>query len=240
MSHHKTVLERPSKDTIRTFPLFTALPHSLIHHPRSHKELAFARHVLMSAPAVGFDTETKPAFINWVAGEGPHVVQFATRDHAFVLRLEHHGSRRLVRDVVEASHITKVGVGVAGDCAALRRKLGVRVRSTFELSTALHRLGYRPKVGLQAAVAIVLGLYLEKPLNVTRSNWARKRLSAKQVRYAANDAYAAVCVFHALEDFELRTTREGSRRAGAGTSSGSRHSSPVDSNEATKARQLGS
>ncbi|MFI3185618.1 MAG: hypothetical protein QX198_06515, partial [Methylococcaceae bacterium] len=48
------------------------------------------------------------------------------------------------------------------------------------------------------AVAIVLGQYLQKSKTLTTSNWAAKILSDHQQLYAANDAYASLCVYHEL------------------------------------------
>jgi ribonuclease D len=38
-----------------------------------------------------------------------------------------------------------------------------------------------------------------KSKSVTTSNWAMKELTERQLLYAANDAYAALKVYHALE-----------------------------------------
>jgi ribonuclease D len=40
---------------------------------------------------------------------------------------------------------------------------------------------------------------LHKSKSITTSNWAADQLSERQLLYAANDAYAAIRVFHALE-----------------------------------------
>jgi hypothetical protein len=53
-------------------------------------------------------------------------------------------------------------------------------------------------MGAKAAVAIVLGQRLQKSKSVTTSNWASAELKPNQLLYAANDAYAALCVFRAL------------------------------------------
>jgi hypothetical protein len=44
----------------------------------------------------------------------------------------------------------------------------------------------------------VLGRRLQKSKSVTTSNWASPVLKPHQLLYAANDAYAALCVFQAL------------------------------------------
>ena len=212
MPRHVYALERPSKDVIRTLAPFPGLPLFQIHQPRSHEDFLFARRELLGARVVGLDTETKPVFVKGRAAAGPHVVQLATLRHVLVFSIDHYGGRALITEVLEAEHIMKVGFGLENDCESLRRKLGATVRPTMELSTVFHRLGYRARVGLQTAVAIVLGMYLEKPKNVVRSNWAMKWLTKRQLRYAANDAYASLCVFQAL-GLEAPQPRTGTRSA---------------------------
>ena len=58
--------------------------------------------------------------------------------------------------------------------------------------------GFGRGVGVKVAVAITLKRRFIKSKKATTSNWMRRRLSDKQVLYAANDAYAAIKVFHVL------------------------------------------
>ena len=53
-----------------------------------------------------------------------------------------------------------------------------------------------------SAVAVLLGQNLPKSKSVSTSNWARATLEPRQLLYAANDAYAALRVYQALQ---LRT-----------------------------------
>lgn len=54
-------------------------------------------------------------------------------------------------------------------------------------------------MGVQKAVALLLGQYLAKSKKVGTSNWARKPLTSQQISYAAADAYAALLVFLELK-----------------------------------------
>lgn len=63
---------------------------------------------------------------------------------------------------------------------------------------AVRKLGYRQAVGVKAAVAIVLERRLQKTKSITTSNWALPRLRPNQLLYAANDAHAAIAIFHAM------------------------------------------
>jgi ribonuclease D len=40
---------------------------------------------------------------------------------------------------------------------------------------------------------------LSKSKSITTSNWAARELTERQLLYAANDAYAALRVYHALQ-----------------------------------------
>ena len=48
------------------------------------------------------------------------------------------------------------------------------------------------------AVAVVLNRRFIKSRKATTSNWANRQLSESQIVYAANDAWAAMQVYHAL------------------------------------------
>jgi ribonuclease D len=47
-------------------------------------------------------------------------------------------------------------------------------------------------------VAIALKRRFSKSRKASTSNWKQRRLTDKQILYAANDAFAAIRVFHAL------------------------------------------
>ena len=67
--------------------------------------------------------------------------------------------------------------------------------AAFIMFSYLYSRGISP---VWAAVAIVLGRNLPKRKSMTTSNWALPKLSALQLDYAANDAYAALSVFRAM------------------------------------------
>lgn len=195
-------LERPSKQAMREFAAFAGLPQNRIHLVESAQDVHFAREQLSRCTHVGFDTESKPTFTVGETSTGPHLVQLATPEHGFLFMVRHltdnEASRALLAEIMQSSQIIKVGFGLKSDRGPVQRLLGVELHATIELSGAVKRLGYRQQVGLQAAVAIVLGEYLPKSRKVTLSNWAAESLSAAQQSYAANDAYASLRVYQVL------------------------------------------
>ncbi|MFZ2406718.1 MAG: 3'-5' exonuclease, partial [Methylobacter sp.] len=129
---------------------------------------------------------------------GPHLVQIATEQYAFLFTLDYSPGNELLSEIIRSDKIVKVGFGLKSDRGPLYNKLGATLHPIIELSAAVRRLGYKQQVGVQVAVAVVLGQYLQKAKKLTTSNWAAKTLSDCQLLYAANDAYASLCVYHEL------------------------------------------
>lgn len=183
-----------------TLPLFVGLAAGQIHWVGSSAAADTALQVLLAAPAVGFDTESKPTFVVGAPRTGPHLVQLATRDMGFCVPCEAPWAKDFLAAVLQEAVPLKVGFGVASDRAPLFGKFGIKLRGALDLATVVRKLGYRQKVGLQAAVAVVLGQRLAKSKKVQTSNWAARPLRPEQLAYAANDAYASLCVWEAVEE----------------------------------------
>ena len=77
----------PSKTEIALLPPFAGLALAHIHVPASREEFASAIAEIKAAGIVGFDTESKPTFVVGEVSEGPHVVQFALHDKAYLFQL---------------------------------------------------------------------------------------------------------------------------------------------------------
>lgn len=191
-------LERPSKEQIKSLPPFDVLPLQHIHVLRTPEDFAAALAQLRAEPFIGFDTESKPSFTSDAPRTGPHVLQFATREQAFIVQLSSNPPLEFLREVIESQQMVKVGFGLKSDRGPLQRKLGLKLGATIDLATGMRRLGYKQAVGVRTAVAIALGRQLRKSKSATTSNWAATHLSEHQVRYAAEDAFAALAVFYAL------------------------------------------
>ena len=77
-------------------------------------------------------------------------------------------------------------------------KLGIEPQGILELNHIFHERGYRKDMGVKGAVAVLFHQRFIKSKKAATSNWANVRLSEAQLVYAANDAYAAIKVWHAL------------------------------------------
>ena len=164
---------------------------------KSERDAAAALAALSQADVIGFDTESKPTFAKGEESTGPHLVQLATDDRAWLVQVGPSLSeplRDMLRAVLEAPGILKVGFGLGDDIRRLRSKLGIETNNVIDLSTALRR-GERNALGAKTAVARFFGQQLQKSKRITTTNWAQPRLSEKQILYAADDAHVALRVY---------------------------------------------
>jgi len=165
---------------------------------KSDAEAAAALAALTGTDVVGFDTESKPTFAKGEESTGPHLVQLATDSTAYLFQI---GARPdpasvdLLRAVLEAPDILKVGFGLGDDLRRLRSKLGIETQNVVDLSTALRRRGERNTLGAKTAVARFFGQRLAKSKRITTTNWALPRLSPQQIQYAADDAHVALKLY---------------------------------------------
>ena len=164
---------------------------------KSGADAAEALAALSGADVIGFDTESKPTFAKGEDSTGPHLVQLATDDTAWLFQIgaaPPAAAVDVLRAVLEAPGILKVGFGLGDDLRRLRSKLGIETNNVLDLSTALRR-GERNALGAKTAVARFFGQRLQKSKRITTTNWAQPRLSEKQILYAADDAHVALRIY---------------------------------------------
>jgi hypothetical protein len=190
---------RPTPEQIAAMPPFEALPIERILLVATPADADDALRALRTARVVGFDTESKPTFTRDAVNDGPHVIQFATRERGFIVQVNARTPIDFLRAVLDTEDIVKVGFGLDSDRGPLELKLGLRLRGTIDVSNPLRRLGHKDALGAKAAVAVVLGRRLQKSKRVQTSNWGAPTLTPQQIVYAANDAYAALKVFEAID-----------------------------------------
>lgn len=198
----------PTKAETALLEPFQGLSLDCIHLPKTVEAIEQAGRDIEAAGLAGFDTESKPTFNAGEKSRGPHVVQFALRDRAFIFQLHRSECRALVSDLLQCTRVLKVGFGLRNDRAQIRSRLGVTLEGVLDLDTTFRQRGYKGHIGVRAAVGAVLQRSFRKSKRVTTSNWAAEELTPAQLLYAANDAYAALLVMEALEGEKARSTGE--------------------------------
>jgi ribonuclease D len=194
-------LDTPSKEHIALLPEFDRLGPQRIALVNTAEQAHRAGAELRAATVWGFDTESKPTFVKDQVSDGPHIVQLSTLDRAWVFQLHDPECRAIVAQLLAAPGFTKAGFGLGDDRRRIQSKLGVEVVGMLELNTIFRQRGYRKDMGVKGAVAVLFNQRFIKSKKAATSNWSMPHLSPNQVLYAANDAYAAVRVFHALQNF---------------------------------------
>ena len=191
-------LETPDKEAIALLPPFERLGLDRITLVNTAKQAQMAHDTLINSRAWGFDTESKPTFKVGEQSDGPHVLQLATAERAWVIQLHDPECRAVAADLLARGGIAKAGFGLGDDRKRIIQKFGVEPAGILELNTIFKAQGYRKEMGVKGAVAVLFKQRFQKSKKAATSNWANLHLSESQLVYAANDAYAAYVVWEAL------------------------------------------
>ena len=177
-----------------SLPLYSGIQLADVHLVQSMADADAALAVLMAADALGFDTESKPTFAKGEVSTGPHLIQLATDDLAYLFPITGRPALDVLRGILESPQVLKVGFGLRDDLLRLQIKLGISSVHTLDLAVAL-RQEKRADVGAKTAVARFFGQRLQKSKKTSTTNWSKPLLTERQMLYAANDAQVALRVY---------------------------------------------
>ena len=186
----------PSKEQIQTFPLFQNLPATQIQVIYSIEQCHAIEAELRHCAVLGFDSESKPTFAKGEVSTGPHLIQLATLDKAYLFQMNDE-IWQFLKPIFASRDQIKVGFGLKND-AHLFLKKGIELNSVIELSKCFKAFGFTNPMGLKNAMALLFQVNFPKNKKISTSNWARKMLTPQQIDYATADAYAPVLVFEEL------------------------------------------
>lgn len=189
----------PTKAEIALLEPFVGLALECIHIPSSSAEFASATAEIKAAGIVGFDTESRPTFAVGEVSDGPHLVQFALHDCAYLFQLHQTEGHPFLIELLQSEQVIKVGFDLKSDGRHIYAKLDADLGGVVDLNTVFRMDGYQQHMGVRAAVGLVFKQRFSKSRHVTTSNWSQHQLTPKQLLYAANDAYAALKVLEALD-----------------------------------------
>ncbi len=191
----------PSKEQIQQLPVFQNLPLQQIQVIHSLQQCHAIEQELKTCTLFGFDTESKPTFNKGEVSTGPHLIQLASRDQAYLFQINP-SILEFLKAIFENKNQMKVGFGLKND-AHLFRKKGIELHNVIELSKCFSAFGFSNPMGLKNAMALLFQVNFPKSKKISTSNWARKILTPHQIEYAAADAYAPVLVFEELLRLDL-------------------------------------
>ena len=191
-------LEVPSSDSIEALEPFGSIDLPRIRVVSDAREVDAAYADLAAQAHLGFDTESRPTFLRGQQSDGPHVLQFATLQQAYIFQMHVAQAGAAVAALLASKTVVKVGFGLDSDKTQIRARLQVEPRAVLDLDSVFRERGYRKSVGVKSAIAIVLHQRFSKSKRIGTSDWSSRHLNERQLLYAANDAYAAIRVFAAL------------------------------------------
>ena len=194
----------PTKAETALLKPFAGLSPDRILVPKTKTECEAAAHEILLAGVAGFDTEAKPTFRAGEKSGGPHVVQFALADKAYIFQLHRKDCLEVVAGLIESERVLKVGFGLKNDHGQIRNRLGVIINHVLDLDHVFRKRGFKQQIGVRAAMGATLNLSFPKSKSTTTSNWAATELTSRQLLYAANDAFAALKIMEALD---IKTSR---------------------------------
>ncbi len=156
-----------------------------IHFVDTPALLHAARLDILGERALGFDTETRPAFSK---GESylPSIVQVATANGVHIFPLRYTDTHGLLGEMLAAQNIAKIGVALAYDLRTLKQVLPFQERHIVDLGIIAKRHRYE-QTGVRNLAGLLMGYRIPKGAKTT--NWSAPNLTPAQIAYAATDAW---------------------------------------------------
>lgn len=189
------------KASIQQLPPFENLNNYNIVVIENSEQCKGIEEELKAVTFLGFDSESKPTFQVGEISTGPHLIQLATTQKAYLFHVNS-STLKFLQPILSNPKQIKVGFGLKNDKHIFHKK-GIELESCVDLTKGFSHFGFKQQMGIQKAVALLFGHYLAKSKKVGTSNWARKPLTSQQINYATADAYAALLVFEALRKQNL-------------------------------------
>lgn len=183
-----------TRDQLNALPILSFK--GRIHVVDSDALVDEAVQAIRQARILGFDTETKPVFRAGIS-HPPALIQLADERDAWIFQLFKLKKLEPLFRILSDPTITKAGVALADDLKKLKELHAFQPAGFAEVGALARKLGYK-QTGLRSLAGLVLGVRISK--REQRSNWARSKLTASQVSYAATDAWISRALYLKLQE----------------------------------------
>jgi len=147
---------------------------------------------------VGFDTETRPSFVQGKTYK-VSLLQLSARDCCYLFRLNKTGLKRPLLDILASKTIKKVGLDTKGDIRSLKALRRFNPHGFIDLQSIVSKYGIC-ELSLRKLAAIVVGGRLSKAQRL--SNWEAAELTESQKVYSATDAWVALEIYRRIDRIE--------------------------------------
>lgn len=163
---------------------------------QSTSEAESALDYLYKQGAVGFDTETRPAFKKGQKNK-ISLIQLATEDTCFLFRLNYIDFPESLVAFMSDEKVAKIGLSLKDDFAAMKKRATFTPQGFVDLQQMVQDYGISDQ-SLQKIYAILFGEKISKSQRL--SNWDVDILSDGQKKYAALDAFACLKIYNKLKE----------------------------------------
>jgi ribonuclease D len=182
-----------TKEQINQLPL-SSFP-GKIHLIDTLGKVQGAVRILKRKSVLGLDTESRPSF-----KKGQRfpiaLIQVAAEAEVFLYQVSRIGIPAELKSLLQNPRVTKIVQGADQELVDLARDHRVYGRGFFDLLPEAKRLKCSPQ-GVRGMAAIFLGFRISK--SAQRSNWGQQRLTDRQTKYAATDAWVCLRIFQQMK-----------------------------------------
>ncbi len=145
-------------------------------------------------PALGFDTETRPAFTRG-CNYKVALLQLSAEHKTWLIRLCKTGMTEALAHFLENKDIVKPGLAIRDDLRGLRKLRDFTPGGFVDLQSIAEAKGVED-LSLKKMAAHVLGVRVSKRQRLT--NWEGETLTPGQLTYAATDSWVSLQLYKAL------------------------------------------
>lgn len=160
----------------------------------SQEKIGKACEDLLSQPAIGFDTETRPSFKAGVTNK-VSLLQLSTPTTCYLFRLCKIPLDRQIIKVLESRQTLKIGAAIRDDIRGLQALRRFRQGGFVDLQSIVAEWGIAEK-SVRKMAGVILGTRVSKAQRL--SNWESSSLTPAQQLYAATDAWVCLDIFERL------------------------------------------
>lgn len=183
-----------AKEEILNYPLIKF--EGKIHVIEDVKDIHDACKILSQHNAIGFDTETKPAFKKGVS-HNVCLLQLSTEEVSFVFRLNKTGLHEKLINILSSDSILKVGIDIGNDIVGLKKLTFFNESNFLDLNKLATEKGFQ-SIGAVKLSIMLTGYRISKAQRL--SNWESDNLSEYQINYAATDAWVCMKILKGFRD----------------------------------------
>lgn len=183
-----------SKEALEKLPLVSFTGNWVVVNDTEQADAA-VKAIRETGAIIGFDTETRPAFVKGVTYKVA-LVQLSVHDTVYLFRLNRIGGMPpSFVQLLEDPEVIKVGLSTPDDFGNMRKWGPINPRGFIEIQQLVTKYGIEDK-SLARVYGLLFGKKISKRQRLT--NWEAEKLTDKQLAYASLDAVACVEIYNEL------------------------------------------